>query len=125
MARTTRTRWTRCSPHLPDYFQYRRLIVVAAFTRRHDVAAMLARLAPVAAHIVLTGFTMHGDFGPGQAIPPEELAALLATFNPLGTSETVPDPVEAVAAARAWANVDDCVCVTGSLYLVGAVRDTI
>ncbi len=110
---------------LPKYFEYRRLIVVAAFTRRHDVAAMLSRLAPVAAHIVLTGFAMHGDFGPGQAIPPEELAALLATLRPRGTSEVIPDALEAVAAARAWANADDCICVTGSLYLVGAVRDAL
>ena len=68
---------------------------------------------------------MHGDFGPGQAIPPEELAALFATLKPRGTSEIVPDPLAAVAAARAWANPDDCICVTGSLYLVGAVRETL
>jgi dihydrofolate synthase/folylpolyglutamate synthase len=110
---------------LPEYFRYQRLIVVAAFTRRHDVAAMLSRLAPVAAHIVLTSFAMQGDFGPGQAIPPEELAALLATLDPRGTSEVVPDPLVAVAAARARANADDCICVTGSLYLVGAVRDVL
>jgi dihydrofolate synthase/folylpolyglutamate synthase len=110
---------------LPTYFQYQRLVVVAAFTRRHDVAAMLARLAPVVDHIVLTSFAMHGDFGPGQAIPPEELAALLATLQPRGTSAIIPDPIAAVEAARAWAHRDDCVCVTGSLYLVGAVRETL
>jgi dihydrofolate synthase/folylpolyglutamate synthase len=110
---------------LPAYFTYQRLVIVAAFTRRHDVAAMLARLAPIVDHIVLTSFAMHGDFGPGQAIPPEELAALLATLQPRGTSEVVPDPVTAVATARAWAKPDDCVCVTGSLYLVGAVRDVL
>ncbi len=110
---------------LPAYFTYRRLVVVAAFTRRHDVAAMLARLAPVVDHIVLTSFAMHGDFGPGQAIPPEELAVLLATFQPRGTSAAIPDPIAAVEAARAWADPNDCVCVTGSLYLVGAVRDTL
>lgn len=109
---------------LPEYFAYRRLIVVAAFTRRHDVAAMLARLAPVVDHTVLTSFEATGDFGPGQAVPPEELAAILATLQPSGTAEIVPDPVAAVAAARAWAGADDCICVTGSLYLVGAVRDT-
>ncbi|MDQ2785782.1 MAG: Mur ligase family protein [Chloroflexota bacterium] len=110
---------------LPEYFDYRRLAVVAAFTRRHDVAAMLARLAPVVDHIVLTSFAMYGDFGPGQAIPPDELTVLFATFQPRGTSEVVLDPTAAVEAARRWAHPDDCVCVTGSLYLVGAVRDTL
>ncbi len=110
---------------LPEYFDYERLIVVAAFTRRHDVAAMLAQLAAVVDHIVLTAFDMYGDFGPGQAIPPEELAALFVTFNPRGTVAVVPEPVAAVAVARAGANADDCICVTGSLYLIGAVRDTL
>lgn len=110
---------------LPEYFTYRRLAIVAAFTRRHDVTAMLAHLAPVVDHIVLTSFAMQSDFGPGQSIPPEELAALLATFQPRGTSEAIPDPVAAVAAARGWAKPDDCVCITGSLYLVGAVRDSL
>ena len=110
---------------LPEYVHYERLIVVAAFTRRHDVTAMLARLAPVADHIVLTSFAMHGDFGPGQAVAPEGLAATLATFDPRGTSEVVPDPVAAITAARMWAHADDCICVTGSLYLVGAVQDTL
>ncbi|MGI8689634.1 MAG: bifunctional folylpolyglutamate synthase/dihydrofolate synthase [Thermomicrobiales bacterium] len=110
---------------LPEYFHYTRLIVVAAFTRRHDVAAMLARLAPIVDHIVLTSFTMYGDFGPGQAIPPDELATLFATFQPRGTAEVVPDPIAAVEAARGWTHPDDCVCVTGSLYLVGAVREVL
>ncbi len=110
---------------LPAYFDYTRLIIVAAFTRRHDVAAILARLAPVVDHLVLTSFAMYGDFGPGQAIPPEELAALLATLHPRGTSEIVANPIAAVETARAWADPDDCICVTGSLYLVGAVRDTL
>jgi len=110
---------------LHHFSTHRRLGVVAAFTRRHDVAAMLARLAPVVDHIVLTSFAMYGDFGPGQAIPPDELAALFATFQPRGTSEVVSDPIAAVEAARGWAHPDDCVCVTGSLYLVGAVRDTL
>ena len=110
---------------LPAYFSYHRLVVVAAFTRRHDVPAILTRLAAVVDHIVLTSFEMHGDFGPGQAIPPEELAALLATLHPRGTVEIVPEPIAAVAVARTWAHADDCICVTGSLYLIGAVRDSL
>ena len=110
---------------LRHFSVHRRLVVVAAFTRRHDVTAMLARLAPVVDHLVLTSFAMYSDFGPGQAIAPDELAALFAMFQPRGTFEVVPNPIAAVAAAREWANSDDCVCVTGSLYLVGAVRDTL
>jgi dihydrofolate synthase/folylpolyglutamate synthase len=108
---------------LGEYFTFTRLIVVAAFTRRHDSAAMLARLAAVVDHLVLTTFTMYADFGPGQAVPPKEVAAQYAALQPRGTWSIEPDPLGAVAAARAMAGPDDLICVTGSLYLVGTVRD--
>jgi dihydrofolate synthase/folylpolyglutamate synthase len=107
---------------LREYFTYKRLIVVAAFTRRHDSTAMLARLAAVVDHLVLTTFTMFADFGPGHAVPPEESATAYAAMQPHGTWSIEPDPLAAVAAARAMAQPDDLICITGSLYLVGTVR---
>jgi dihydrofolate synthase/folylpolyglutamate synthase len=108
---------------LGEYFMFKRLIVVAAFTRRHDFTAMLARLAPVVDHLVLTTFTMYADFGPGHALPPDEIAMQYAAMTPRGTWSIEPDPLAAVAAARALAQPDDLICVTGSLYLVGTVRE--
>jgi dihydrofolate synthase/folylpolyglutamate synthase len=108
---------------LREHFAYRRLIVVAAFTRRHDATAMLALLAPVVDHLVLTTFTMYADFGPGQATPPDELAAQYAAMHPHGAWSIEPDPMMAVDAARAMAQADDLICITGSLYLVGTVRE--
>lgn len=108
---------------LREYFTYQRLIVVAAFTRRHDSAAMLALLAPVVDHLILTTFTMYADFGPGQATPPEELAVQYADMHPRGTWSIEPDPLNAVATARTMAQAEDLICITGSLYLVGTVRE--
>src|SRR5262249_18977555 len=105
---------------LREYFTYKRLIVVAAFTRRHDFMAMLARLAPVVDHLVLTTFTMYADFGPGQAMPPDEIAMQYAAMKPRGTWSIEADPL---AAAAAMAQPDALICVTGSLYLVGTVRE--
>lgn len=108
-----------------DVFPHRRLIVVAAFTRRHDATAMLTLLAPVTDHLVLTSFTTYADFGPGHALAPEELAARW-TAIPAHRGWTIePDPLMAVAAARAMAQPGDCICITGSLSLVGAVRDSL
>jgi len=109
---------------LTQYFTYRRLVVVVAFTLRHDYRAILAQLAPVADRIVLTQFTARGDFGPGSSVPPADLAAVLAEIAPAATvTVTVePDALTAVRLAQADAGAAGCVCVTGSLYLVGAVR---
>lgn len=108
-----------------DYLPHERLIAVVAFTRRHDWGAMLARLAPVADCIVLTGFAAVGDFGPGASVPPAALEAALAALHPRGDVLREPDPLTAVYAARAVAGPGDCVLVTGSLYLMGAVRDAL
>lgn len=110
---------------LPQYVPHARLIAVVAFTPRHDWRAMLARLAPVAHAIVLTQFEARGDFGPGASVPPAEMAAALRDIEPHGSVSIEHDPLTAVWAARAMASPTDCVCVTGSLYLVGAVRDAL
>lgn len=99
-----------------------RKIFVVGFTRRHDYRAMLAMLAPIADHLVLTSFAMHGDFGPGRGVEVDELETILASLHPKGTWQAVPTPADALAAAQAVATRDDTICVTGSLYLVGAVR---
>jgi len=109
---------------LGQYFTYRRLVVVVAFTLRHDYRAMLAQLVPVADRIVLTQFTARGDFGPGSSVPPADLAATLAEIAPAATVTVTlePDALAAVHLAQTDAGAAGCVCVTGSLYLVGAVR---
>ena len=51
------------------------------------------------------------------------LVTLVEAYEAKHYPMAAPDPIAAVEAARTWAKPDDCVCVTGSLYLVGAVRD--
>ena len=114
---------------LRQFFPGGRLVVVAAFTARHDYRAMLAMLAQPASAVsalALTRFESRGDFGPGASLDPATLAATLAEVAPAATAAmsviVEPDPVTAVRRARAEAGATGCVCVTGSLYLVGAVR---
>lgn len=111
---------------LREYYPDRRLVAVVAFTARHDYAAMLAQLAPAVSALVLTRFESRGDFGPGASLDPATLAATLAEVAPDAAATLAvtvePDPIAAVRRARADAGAGGCVCVTGSLYLVGAVR---
>lgn len=108
-----------------DYLPHGRLIAVVAFTARHDWGAMLARLVPVAERIVLTGFAAAFAAGPGASVPLADLETALAALHPRGDVLIEPDPLTAVYAARAVAAPADCVLVTGSLSLVGAVRDAL
>ncbi|MCK4534388.1 MAG: bifunctional folylpolyglutamate synthase/dihydrofolate synthase [Syntrophobacterales bacterium] len=102
-----------CSSLLAD-FSYRRLIMVFGVLRDKDYAEMLKKIMPLADRIILTS-------------PKEERAArtedLLSVTSPYHDHvEAIDDSVEALVRARFLAGVDDLVCVTGSLYLVGEIK---
>jgi len=96
-------------------FSYKRLIVVFGVLRDKDYGGMLKRLMPLADRIILTR-------------PREERAActenLLSVTSPYHDHvEAIADSAEALARARFLAGVDDLICVTGSLYLVGEIKE--
>lgn len=100
---------------LPADFSYRRLIVVFGVLRDKDYAGMLKRLMPLADRIILTR-------------PKEERAACIEDLLSVTSlyhdhAEAIADSAEALARARFLAGVDDLVCVTGSLYLVGEIKE--
>lgn len=95
-------------------FRFRRMLLVFGVSADKDVDAMLRLLAPRAAFAVLTRSTSP------RAAPPDEL---LARLHKLSDAEAVAceRPDEALAIARAHAQPDDLVCVTGSFYVAGEV----
>ena len=99
---------------LSETFTWERLhLVVAGFTN-HDIATVIATLAPLTDHAYAAA-----NASP-RARPAEEVARYLeANGVPATTSAGVPD---ALAAARAAAGPGDLVLVTGSLYTVADAR---
>ncbi|MEA2013807.1 MAG: folylpolyglutamate synthase/dihydrofolate synthase family protein [Thermodesulfobacteriota bacterium] len=102
-----------CDALVTDY-SYRRLIVVFGVLGDKEYSRMLKKLIPLSDKIVLTK-------------PNEERAVrtadLLSVASPYpGQIEVADDPGEALVLARSFAGVDDLICVTGSLYLVGAIK---
>jgi dihydrofolate synthase/folylpolyglutamate synthase len=95
---------------------YRRLILILATSADKDLSAIAAALVPHAQLVIVTQ-TPH----PRAANP----LALLAAVQPYACGETrmVATVAEAVAAASCYANPDDLICATGSLFLVAAVRE--
>jgi dihydrofolate synthase / folylpolyglutamate synthase len=89
---------------------------VFATTGARDPRALLAAIAPAARLIIATAPRLHGK----DAVPPETLAR---HARELGLAvRAVEDPAAAVEEALARC-AGGPVVVTGSLYLVGQVRD--
>jgi len=100
---------------LAKNFSYRRLIVVFGVLNDKDYRRMLKKIMPLAHTILLTR-------PPGErAVSTEDLLSLTALFRK--HVEAIDDPSEALARAGFLAGRDDLVCVTGSLYLVGAIKE--
>ena len=101
----------------------KRSIGVLAFSKGHDAQDSLVSLAPMLHAAVLTEFTAETDYGNKRAQPAAEVAEILLGRNPGLQIILEPDPIAAVQTAQQMACPDDLICVTGSIFLVGQVRE--
>jgi dihydrofolate synthase/folylpolyglutamate synthase len=95
----------------------RRIVALFAASRDKDQAGMLAALAPAASQLVFT------EASALRAAPAAELLALSRGIAPDHPADAAPALEDALMHARSIAGPDDLLLVTGSLYLVGAVRE--
>ncbi|MGQ9876777.1 MAG: bifunctional folylpolyglutamate synthase/dihydrofolate synthase [Chloroflexus sp.] len=106
--------WQAISDELP----HRQFILVLGTSRDKDIAAIAAALAPQAAHVIITR-SNHP-----KAMDLDRIAAEVAPFTN-APIQIVPVVAEALATAQALAGHDDLICVTGSLFVVGAAREAL
>ena len=97
---------------LTDRFQEGRRVLVFAVNQDKEFATMLRILAPVMQKVILTTNTSP------RCVDPEDLLPHIASPE----AQVERDPIKAVARAVESAGPRGLVVVTGSLYLVGAVR---
>jgi dihydrofolate synthase / folylpolyglutamate synthase len=100
---------------LEQEFEYRRLILLWGAMADKDLQGTLTLLAPLADHIIFTQAESE------RSASPEQLEAVL----PAALRERVVQQAalaEALNTAKNLAGPEDLICVSGSLYLVGAVR---
>lgn len=102
---------------LRESFSWRRLIVVLGCSRDKDIPGMLAELAPVTDVIHLTRYST----SPRSASPEE----LLALWPGPAKAYTHGQAESAWLAALDSARPDDLICVTGSVFLAGELRQRI
>ena len=108
---------------LADYLRQQhpeKLPLVISVMRDKDIDQILATLVPVSSDVIATRAPSP------RAIPEEELARKIADVQSrLGrvpAVRAIADPAAAVAAALERSSI---VCVAGSIFLAGAVRDTL
>lgn len=95
----------------------RKLILIVALMRDKNIEAFLAQLLPLAGAVILT------QINHSRSATVQELEAKLPITGPTVHGE--PMPSEALALANQLANSHDLICVTGSLFLVGAVKSVL
>ena len=99
---------------LKNEFCYRRLTVVFGVLEDKDHRTMLRKLSPLADRLILTRPENERSLSPA--------VALAASRQYHRRAVVIERPEEALREALALADPDDLICVTGSLYLVGAVK---
>jgi len=93
------------------------LVVLAAFSGARAPGPLLATLAGPATSLVATRLELYGK----ATVPAEDIAQAARAAGLPARIEA--DPMDALDAALAMAGSSGTVLVTGSLYLVGRVRD--
>jgi dihydrofolate synthase/folylpolyglutamate synthase len=108
---------------LTRIFPNKKFIFVVACKRGKDTKAMLARLVPHSKAFVITGFSKITDVGKRFTTPPDELEEVLTTLTFSGKIVVEKNSSKALNEAKRMASSDDVIIATGSLYLVGEIRD--
>jgi dihydrofolate synthase / folylpolyglutamate synthase len=97
-------------------FAYEKLVLVLGTSRDKDIEGICAGLVPHADHLVLTRSAHH------RALADLDALATAARPHLRGKLHMTQSIEEALQQARHLAQRHDLVCITGSLFVVGAVR---
>ncbi len=101
-------------------FSSHRRIVVLSLKRDKAIDSVLRTALQDTDILVVTAFYVKGLWEP---IPPEKLAEVAQSMFPHLAIHTIDDPLEATKFALQLAHPEDFIWITGSLYLVGDVRE--
>lgn len=104
------------STNIDLLFPERRIILVFGVLESKRFEEMMQILAPRVSALVTTDPQVY-------AKPPVSAAEIAERASGIATVKTEPDPLDALQKALDLAGQDDVVLVTGSLYLVGNVRE--
>ena len=99
---------------LREFFFYKKLILIFGVLNDKDYRAMLNKLVFLADKLIITRPNID------RAVHPQEVAAVAKWYK--NQVEIWEKPSEALQRALVMADKEDLICVTGSLYLVGEIK---
>ncbi|MCZ6873268.1 MAG: bifunctional folylpolyglutamate synthase/dihydrofolate synthase [bacterium] len=99
---------------LTSLFSYQRLHLILGFSGDKKIHDIVNILAPIACTTIASSFSNPRAFDPNQ------LAIILRSS--CSHVQTAPDPASALTLARAHADPEDLICITGSLLLLGELK---
>ncbi|MBN1285654.1 MAG: bifunctional folylpolyglutamate synthase/dihydrofolate synthase [Anaerolineae bacterium] len=102
---------------LRDLFPHKRLFLIYGASVDKNITGMFEALLPMIHHLILTQ-AVHP-----RAHEPSDLAELACAVDPTVETSCIGVVAKAVEHALSLAGPDDLICVTGSLFVVGEVRD--
>ncbi|MCU0571464.1 MAG: bifunctional folylpolyglutamate synthase/dihydrofolate synthase [Syntrophobacteraceae bacterium] len=100
---------------LKSCFDYEKLHLVLGIMADKDTRGILRRLLPLAETAIFTKPRY------ARAEKPETLKRLARPY--VQKHYVIPDPAAAIAEARAMASPNDAICIAGSLYFAGEVKE--
>lgn len=100
---------------LKTCFKYRKLHLVLGIMADKDIKGILRRLLPLAETAIFTQPRY------ARAAEPEELKRLARPY--LKKHYVINDPAAAIEQAKLLADPDDAICIAGSLYFAGEVKE--
>jgi dihydrofolate synthase / folylpolyglutamate synthase len=100
---------------LKSSFSYRRLHLVLGIMKDKDLRGILRRLLPLADTVVFTKPRYQ------RAADPEDLSNLARPF--IQKFYIIPDVAAAIQRAKELAGPEDLICIAGSLYFAGEVKE--
>jgi dihydrofolate synthase/folylpolyglutamate synthase len=100
---------------LKQHFSYRNLHLVLGIMADKDIRGMLRRLLPIAETAIFTKPKYH------RAANPENLRRWARPF--IQKYYVIPDVASAIQQAKSLASPEDLICIAGSLYFAGEVKE--
>ncbi|MFQ5862988.1 MAG: bifunctional folylpolyglutamate synthase/dihydrofolate synthase [Candidatus Brocadiales bacterium] len=95
-----------------------RLILVLGLSMDKDLEGVFGEVVPMAHRVVLTAADLP------RSAPPSLLAEKIGAYlGEGGEALVVEDPREALKQAKELARPEDCICITGSFYLAGRIKE--
>jgi dihydrofolate synthase/folylpolyglutamate synthase len=104
---------------IPD----KKFVFLVAFKKGKDIEQMLKLMKPCVKTFVITQFSKITDMGKHFTTPAEDIEKILKKLNFSGEILVEKNSVKALNKAKKIAGKDNTIITTGSLYLIGEIRD--